>query len=63
MPMSWARSSTSMPTASIWAEVRTDENALWSLAPHDISVLNYLIGEGTRRGRVRAVSAICKTRR
>jgi predicted dehydrogenase len=26
-------------------KVRTDENALWSLAPHDISVLNYLIGE------------------
>jgi predicted dehydrogenase len=26
-------------------KVRTDENALWSLAPHDVSVLNYLIGE------------------
>lgn len=26
-------------------KVRTDENALWSFAPHDISVLNYLIGE------------------
>lgn len=25
--------------------VRSDENALWSLAPHDISVLLYLIGE------------------
>ena len=26
-------------------KVRTDENALWSFAPHDISVLNFLIGE------------------
>jgi len=26
-------------------KVRTDENALWSLGPHDISVLNFLIGE------------------
>jgi predicted dehydrogenase len=26
-------------------KVRTDENALWSLAPHDISVINYLTGE------------------
>ncbi|MEZ5125857.1 MAG: Gfo/Idh/MocA family oxidoreductase [Thermoleophilia bacterium] len=26
-------------------KVRTDENALWSFAPHDISVLNYLVGE------------------
>ncbi len=26
-------------------KVRTDENALWSFGPHDISVLNYLIGE------------------
>lgn len=26
-------------------KVRADENALWSFAPHDISVLNYLIGE------------------
>ena len=26
-------------------KVRTDENALWSLGPHDISVLNYLTGE------------------
>jgi len=25
--------------------VRTDENALWSLAPHDISVINFLLGE------------------
>ena len=25
--------------------MRTDENALWSLGPHDISVLNFLIGE------------------
>jgi predicted dehydrogenase len=26
-------------------KVRTDENALWSLGPHDISVINYLTGE------------------
>jgi predicted dehydrogenase len=26
-------------------KVRTDENALWSLAPHDISVALYLLGE------------------
>lgn len=26
-------------------KVRTDENALWSFGPHDISVLNYVIGE------------------
>ncbi len=26
-------------------KVRADENALWSLAPHDISVLNFLTGE------------------
>jgi predicted dehydrogenase len=26
-------------------KVRTDENALWSLGPHDISVMNYLTGE------------------
>jgi predicted dehydrogenase len=26
-------------------KVRPDENALWSLGPHDISVLNYLTGE------------------
>jgi predicted dehydrogenase len=26
-------------------KVRTEENALWSLAPHDVSVLNFLIGE------------------
>ena len=26
-------------------KVRTDENALWSFGPHDISVLNYLTGE------------------
>jgi predicted dehydrogenase len=26
-------------------KVRIDENALWSFAPHDISVLNFLIGE------------------
>ena len=25
--------------------VRTEENALWSLAPHDISVVHYLLGE------------------
>jgi len=25
--------------------VRPDENALWSLGPHDISVINYLTGE------------------
>lgn len=25
--------------------VRTEENALWSLAPHDISILNYLTGK------------------
>jgi UDP-2-acetamido-3-amino-2,3-dideoxy-glucuronate N-acetyltransferase len=25
--------------------VRTEENALWSLGPHDISILNYLIGK------------------
>lgn len=27
-------------------KVRSDENALWSLAPHDISVAMYLLGEG-----------------
>lgn len=27
-------------------KVRQDENALWSLAPHDISVINYLLGDG-----------------
>lgn len=26
-------------------KVRTDENALWSLGPHDVSVLNYLTGD------------------
>ncbi|HZL65048.1 MAG TPA: Gfo/Idh/MocA family oxidoreductase [Thermoleophilia bacterium] len=26
-------------------KVRTDENALWSFGPHDISVLNYLTGD------------------
>ena len=26
-------------------KVRADENALWSLGPHDISVINYLTGE------------------
>jgi predicted dehydrogenase len=26
-------------------KVRADENALWSLGPHDVSVLNYLTGE------------------
>jgi predicted dehydrogenase len=26
-------------------KVRPDENALWSLGPHDISVINYLTGE------------------
>ncbi|MCA1597272.1 MAG: Gfo/Idh/MocA family oxidoreductase [Chloroflexi bacterium] len=26
-------------------KVRQDENALWSLAPHDISVVGYLLGE------------------
>jgi len=26
-------------------QVRQKENALWSLAPHDISVINYLLGE------------------
>jgi predicted dehydrogenase len=26
-------------------KVRTDENALWSLGPHDISMLNYLTGD------------------
>ncbi len=26
-------------------KVRTEENALWSLAPHDISILNYLTGK------------------
>jgi predicted dehydrogenase len=26
-------------------KVRKDENALWSLAPHDISVIGYLLGE------------------
>lgn len=26
-------------------KVRTEENALWSLAPHDISILNYLCGK------------------
>jgi predicted dehydrogenase len=26
-------------------QVRADENALWSLGPHDISVINYLTGE------------------
>jgi predicted dehydrogenase len=25
--------------------VRTEESALWSLAPHDISILNYIIGK------------------
>jgi len=25
-------------------QVRTDENALWSLAPHDISIIFYLLG-------------------
>jgi predicted dehydrogenase len=26
-------------------KIRTDENALWSLAPHDVSILLYLLGE------------------
>ena len=26
-------------------KVRTDENALWSLGPHDVSLLNYLTGD------------------
>lgn len=29
--------------------VRTEENAFWSLAPHDISVLDYLIGNNATR--------------
>jgi predicted dehydrogenase len=32
--------------------VRSDENALWSLAPHDVAVLNHLMGD-----RPRTVSA------
>jgi len=36
--------------------VRTEENALWSLAPHDISVILYLLGEEPRR--VRAEGAV-----
>lgn len=26
-------------------KVRSDENAMWSFAPHDLSVINYLLGE------------------
>ncbi|MDO8836897.1 MAG: Gfo/Idh/MocA family oxidoreductase [Vicinamibacterales bacterium] len=26
-------------------KVRTEENAFWSLAPHDVSIVNYLLGE------------------
>jgi len=36
--------------------VRTEENALWSLAPHDISVILYLLGEEPRQ--VRAEGAV-----
>lgn len=32
-----------------WGIIRTEENALWSLAPHDISVMLYLLGEEPRR--------------
>src|SRR6185436_5792915 len=32
--------------------VRVDENAMWSFAPHDISVVCYLLG-----GKLKAVSA------
>jgi len=30
-------------------KVRTEENAFWSLAPHDVSIVNYLLGEAPDR--------------
>ncbi len=42
-------------------KVRTDENALWSFGPHDISVLNYLTGDEPVRSAP-AASATCRTR-
>ena len=44
-PASSARSSTSTSNRLNLGKVRPDENALWSLGPHDISVINYLTGE------------------
>jgi len=39
-------------------KVRTEENAFWSLAPHDVSIVNYLLGERptASRRQVRRIS-------
>ena len=40
-------------------KVRPDENALWSLGPHDISVINFLTGEEPEEVSAPAASATC----
>ena len=40
-------------------KVRADENALWSLGPHDISVINFLTGEEPLKRSAPAASATC----
>jgi len=39
------RFSISIPHASTWANWRTEENILWSFAPHDISAILFLLEE------------------
>jgi UDP-2-acetamido-3-amino-2,3-dideoxy-glucuronate N-acetyltransferase len=41
--------------------VRTEENALWSLAPHDISVMLYLLGQEPRRIQAQGACYLQKT--
>ena len=45
-----ATCSASTATARTSASIRKDENALWSLGVHDLSVILYLVGEEPERG-------------
>ncbi len=38
---------------------RRDVNALWDLAPHDVAIFNYLLGETPRRGSAPSAHASC----
>ena len=53
---SWGTSSTCTGCRETWGQIRRDENALWSLGAHDLSVILHLIGEepveAWARGRV-----------
>ena len=44
MKASWGRSITTIRRASTLGLFQHDVNVLWDLAPHDLSVMDYLIG-------------------